>query len=399
MEIGLTLDSVIPKTPFSVPPTPSWKTHIDTLAQLLLRGQLVLFVGAGLSRLCPHSHRKDRRLPLWQELVAAARHRFAVPESITGLNVFDFIVQKHGRGQLDALVASLLDDAEFELSEAHRQVERCPWKRIYTTNFDRLLSRLYRAEPIVSECDYERMAGAGPEPSKPTPAIIHLHGRLGGPTTLTRGDYRLWQQRHPAAANRFLTTLLDHTLLIVGYGMGDPHIDEMLVLVSEWRAREHLPRRTSYAWMWNISDAERMLLEGQAIEAYSMETELAWAMGFRDLAEAYGDVARSCLRAGGESGGGHTDAAKQEEELQAAVFAEFVLNPWGLALARQSTKPVDVVFETLQRARDWADFFARLGLGETLRADIFAVSKSLSGENNPQQSLNAVRAYLGLLPL
>jgi len=168
--------------------------HAELLAQKLLDGQLVLFVGAGLSHLAKARDGSGKRMPLWQELmerVASACHEDAEGFDSNPLDLFDAVAYGQDRFTLEEALRQHLDDHPFALSSAHLALAKLPWAAVFTTNYDLLLQRLLNDRPVFEERDYERMS----LPAAQRPRLFQIHGTLHRPHTLTREDYRLWPAR------------------------------------------------------------------------------------------------------------------------------------------------------------------------------------------------------------
>lgn len=257
--------------------------HARILAEKLRDGQLVLFVGAGLSYLCPRNDGKKGRLPLWKSLqdeVARLAHLDA-SQFRDALDIFDYVESAEDRGTLERHLQACLDDRSYDPSPAHLGLKELPWHQIVTTNYDALLARLLDEVPIAEERDFDRLS------AKPRPRLIHLHGTLQRPHTLTKDDYRLWQQRHPRAFHHLKELLLTKTLLFVGFSLTDPNIDHILAVVrSITKQRE----KRVYAWMWRSNEMEKRLLDKRyKIEVVSIEQADDWATAFGQLEEVLGE--------------------------------------------------------------------------------------------------------------
>lgn len=254
--------------------------HIQQLAQRLLDEHLTLFVGAGLSRLAPRRDRGSQRLPLWNELTQLVADRCNEdPASYhhNPLDLFDAIVYGQERTTLERAVREALDDRPFDPSEAHRALVSLPWSAILTTNYDGLLARLLDEGPVANENDYDRLAGTKPR-------LFQIHGNLEAPHTLTREDYRLWEENHPRAYRHLESVLLTGTVLFVGYSLSDPHLDSLLAKV---RKITHGREKRIYAWMWKANEAQIKLFDRRdKIEVVSIEEESGWAQAFEQLAES-----------------------------------------------------------------------------------------------------------------
>jgi hypothetical protein len=318
-------------------------TLARTLAQKLLDGQLVLFAGAGLSHLAPAKDGSERRIPLWAGLAQTVAERFGFDPgdfSSSPLDLFDAIIHEHSRGELEQAVTAALDDWEFELSPAHHALAELPWRKLVTTNYDALFSRLVEEPfPITDESGYDRLSEA---------KVIQIHGALPQPHTLTRDDYRLWaDNKNSRAAHTLQGFLLNQTVLFVGYSLSDPHVDETLALVRRWT--EGRTKRL-YGLFWKIPEAKRKLLDSRdKITAASINTEAEWQNAFRQIKAEYEQ-----LKAHGPAAPANPPADAyaydRAQYLQAIATRYGVANLqglyiWGAGYARHDVKLEEIFVE------------------------------------------------------
>ena len=262
------------------------ENHLEQLAKLLTEGRLVLFVGAGLSYQANNTRDPSKKLPLWRELASEIAEYFgedlaSYNSSITDL--FDAVVATRDRFDLEEAVRKAIPDDEFEPGEVHKIIAELPWFRVYTTNYDTLLSRgTKEVDLIYDEASFERLR----RPTGQEPKIIHLHGTLANLHTLTGQDYELWEDQHPRATSRIVSDGLDKSFLFVGYSFSDPHF-KLGILPRIKRLSEGRQHR-NYAWMWNVPRAQSSLLEVRdKIQVHSINEDREWEYAFRKLLEIY----------------------------------------------------------------------------------------------------------------
>ena len=324
-------------------PEPLSPHQAAILAQALRDGQLVLFAGAGLSRLAPADDGSARRLPLWAELadrVAVACHEDLGDYGGNALDLFDAIEHGQSRATQEQAVATALDDRGFAPGEAHRVLADLSWASVITTNYDDLLDRALGERPVWDETGYDRLRN----PSKP-PRLFAIHGTLERPHTLTRGDYRLWSVKHPRALQHLTEALLSRTVLFVGYSMSDPHLDELLA-----RVRQITEDRTvrHYAWMWQLPKGKESLYDRRdKISATSIDREEDWVAAFRQLQAAL--RARPAASAGTANADPY--AYRREQHVKALNHRYGVANlqalyQWGAGYARADVRLADIFVES-----------------------------------------------------
>ena len=152
-----------------------------TLAQKLRDDQFVLFAGAGLSMQAKARDGSDRRMPGWEEFLAAIGGRLGIDANsfrMDQLNVLDAVQSRHGSPALDAAVRQVLDDDAFEPGATHAALAGLRWSAGRTTNYDTLLDRCLKATPAVNDADF---AAALRQPRDKRTTLFKLHGSLREP--------------------------------------------------------------------------------------------------------------------------------------------------------------------------------------------------------------------------
>ncbi len=129
----------------------------------------------------------------------------------------------YGRPQLDNLLKNNLDDSQYLPSELHYSLMRLPWTDVFTTNYDLLLERAckkitdrkYRV--VVNQDDLLYSSGQ--------PRIIKLHGSFPSdrPFIITEEDFRKYPYDHAPFVNTVQQSLLENTLVIIGFSGNDPN--------------------------------------------------------------------------------------------------------------------------------------------------------------------------------
>jgi hypothetical protein len=222
----------------------------DRLFERLVRGQLLLLVGAGASRWAGLPSWREAVVSLAADLVPAlrarvpdARERFAppCPGERVPVEALLRIPEAHrhlcGEDRLVARLAELFDTSAIDPAELPLQqllVRLSPFvPAIYTTNFDDLLERTFAWAGVP----FQVVAGAedlkrwrfdevegGHVPRFP---IYKLHGTLGRPGSLVIGESDVLRRSdlatHPIDL-RFCSDVMGREVLLVGYGFADPNM-------------------------------------------------------------------------------------------------------------------------------------------------------------------------------
>jgi hypothetical protein len=233
-----------------VPLGPDVEPVLDHLAERIARGELVVLVGAGVSRWAG--------LPTWKEVACAlardlavelervvpdAPLRFSPPDPDAPLSTetlirigeaFRFIC---GEERLIARLRELFrtEDLDAEQLPLHDLLVQLSdhVTAIYTTNFDDLLERAFTAAgkshqtvaeaKDLHEWKRDRLHGRW----VPRYPIYKLHGSLDRPGTLVFGESD-FQRRSDLAAHpidlRFASDVVGRELLLLGYSFSDPNV-------------------------------------------------------------------------------------------------------------------------------------------------------------------------------
>lgn len=189
----------------------------EPLVDEILRGNCVLFVGAGVSL--------DAGMPSSRRLVRALGHG---PRTSLAVAAQRF-EEERNRNALEQTICREFERANEFLQPqkaSHRFIANIPQltSLIVTTNYDTLLEDALRREgqtPVIIRRETELAAF-----TNQSPVVVKLHGDIDQPETMivTRNDYaRLAAQlREPGGFGSFLANLLaTRTMIFVGFSMAD----------------------------------------------------------------------------------------------------------------------------------------------------------------------------------
>ncbi|HVT17157.1 MAG TPA: tetratricopeptide repeat protein [Thermoanaerobaculia bacterium] len=222
----------------------------QTLQDRLRRGQVIPFVGAGVSRAVLRSADGEPLFPGWRDLLIRAADRLGrenrTPESGVVRNLLDIGSEKYleaaryAREGLGPLWPSFLkeeidrssEDANPESLSLARAVWGLGHPLVITTNYDKVLHwscpdlKNLDLWDIEAKAEQGRLLRDDGRPARPT--VWHLHGRIGNAADLILtpdGYSRLYQGesegRYKAALATFRTLLASRSLLFVGFSFDD----------------------------------------------------------------------------------------------------------------------------------------------------------------------------------
>jgi hypothetical protein len=216
-----------------------YEEHADRLAALAARGDLVPFVGAGVSAAAG--------LPAWWELLervaevgellsdddrADGRRREALRASLRGLGTLDaaeLLRTVLGREAVDAVVREL--DADRH-SLSHGLLASLAARRAVTTNYDRLYE-LASIRPMAHRGGLVVLPWDATDLERPW--LLKLHGDVGRPDSivLSRGDVAGFDATRKPLASLLQAQMLTGHVLFVGSSMTDDAVVRLA-----WEVRE-----------------------------------------------------------------------------------------------------------------------------------------------------------------
>jgi hypothetical protein len=188
------------------------------LSQQMSKGNVVLFVGAGLSI--------GAGLPGWGALIRPLAERIGYKgnDLLKGAQYYE---NRKGRVALVSYLRDELDTANFEPTENHYLLTQLPVNTVFTTNFDNLLERAYRraGRMINLVVGAEELALW----DKSRVNLVKLHGTCERPNSIiiTERDYNTAYRRNTLILQQLNSLLATQTFLFIGYSVSDPDFNQI----------------------------------------------------------------------------------------------------------------------------------------------------------------------------
>ena len=164
------------------------------------------------------------------------------------------------RGALTDLIRRRVPDDGHEPGPLHEALLQLPWRDVFTTNYDRLLERT-----IVPGRSYDSVTSANELTRATPPRIIKLHGSFGadGPLIATEEDYRTYPSRFAPFANTVRQTLIENSLVLVGFKGDDRNFLEWIGWIRDELGDHHCP--IYLVVISPMDDIERSLLMARGV--------------------------------------------------------------------------------------------------------------------------------------
>lgn len=241
--------------------------ELNELVAKLNPRQTALLLGAGASipSGAPSGAELSRQLAV--ELgTALSDSQYSLSE------VCSIFERRLGRHALASRIAEIL--RAVEPTGGIQLLPRFDWYRIYGTNFDQLVERVYASAqvPLVvrrSNFDFSRQAEPG------TLEYYKIHGCISEDVAfgnksrmlLTEEDYESYADFREAAFRALEADILTKDLLIVGQSLVDPHLKDLVRDALRLRAKSGTPGRV-LVLAFTRDEERALILQGRGAEVY-----------------------------------------------------------------------------------------------------------------------------------
>jgi hypothetical protein len=214
------------------------RQEADRLARLAMKGDLALFLGAGVSQAAG--------LPDWKGLLQGLAKRAGMsPEECAALariNTLDqasIVERRLGRSELATAIKDLLG-ASKHYSLTHALLAALPVREVVTTNYDELFEEAWR-HPVADDITILPNRRSSTRTRR---WLLKMHGCLSDPAkiVLTRASYTRYDENLPALAGVVQAFLITRHMLFVGFSLADDNFHRIVDAVR--RLREYEPPDT-----------------------------------------------------------------------------------------------------------------------------------------------------------
>lgn len=198
--------------------------------------KLVFFVGAGISRVSGY--------PGWRELIVSFHKELygTTPRELSNeecLRIAQVFYDSRGKESYDKVLERVFG-APHEPNPIHWKMLALNPVHFITTNYDALIERACvrrgrNFEVISSDTDVANVDSPG--------YILKIHGDFrdgydGDSIVLRESDYLNYENNYPLSINLVKTILSTHTVVFIGYGLGDHNVNYILNWVKQLQGEE-----------------------------------------------------------------------------------------------------------------------------------------------------------------
>ena len=221
---------------------------------------VILFLGSGFAYNA--NHPENKQAPLGNKLAEMIADKFLegkYKESSLTL-ISDLAISESSLFDVQNYIAEIFD--KYNPSESHKIYTTLPWKAIFTTNYDLILERAYKANKDTNAQDLISVYRNTPEPqifkTPNTVPYYKLHGCISYindkdlPLILSTEQYITHRTNRERLFQNLETFSLDYPILFIGYSNQDSNIRTILKKLEAMK--DGRPR--SYMVSPNFTDAE-----------------------------------------------------------------------------------------------------------------------------------------------
>ena len=234
----------------------------EELVDQIVRGNCVVFVGAGLSQ--------GAKLPGWPELLRqmlgwSEKHGVDLAdraeletyiEDGELLLVAEEMRERLGKDDFRRFMAEMFRKPGLRPTDAHMLLPEIPFTAALTGNYDTLLESAYTiasrgtAPHVFTHSDYPELSAALRSGEF---YVLKVRGTIDRIQTvvLGRSDYREVMHANPAYHQHLMTLFSVKTVLFLGFGLTDP---DLLLLLEELRAtfRDYTGKHYALMNTWEV---------------------------------------------------------------------------------------------------------------------------------------------------
>lgn len=203
----------------------NYSLSVSQIKKSIKENSLILFVGAGISA--------NSNLPTWGELIQSLKKELNLPEEKTKdpLRVAQYYYDTFGKNQYTKKIEEVFfSKGTSKPNELHTLIEKIAPKHIITTNYDSLLedqfeNGLLKYNVVAEDKDIPYTSSER--------YLIKMHGDFSKKNiVLKEDDYLDYALNFPMVSTLIQSLIMNHTLLFVGYSLGDSTFNSIFRLIQ-----------------------------------------------------------------------------------------------------------------------------------------------------------------------
>ena len=203
----------------------NYSLSVSQIKKSIKENSLILFVGAGISA--------NSNLPTWGELIQSFKKELDLPndDSNDYLRVAQYYYDTFGKNQYTKKIEEVFSSkGTSKPNGLHTLIEKIAPKHIITTNYDSLLedqfeSGLLKYNVVAEDKDIPYTSSER--------YLIKMHGDFGKKNiVLKEDDYLDYALNFPMVSTLIQSLIMNHTLLFVGYSLGDSTFNSIFRLIQ-----------------------------------------------------------------------------------------------------------------------------------------------------------------------
>jgi hypothetical protein len=215
-------------------------TFVKDYAKAIKENRASLFIGSGLSRPAGYVGWKDIlrdcAIELGLDVDKEEKNLITLAEY--------YHINKRQRTTITQTIKEFFDDSKGRLTTTHRLISTLPITSIWTTNYDRLLERAYKAAnlpyTVITDDDSYREINRNAE------IVIHkMHGDVtnADKCVITRKDYEQFELDHEVVLAELKGEMCSNSFLFLGYSFSDTDIQQHILSRIRLIASDRQPQK------------------------------------------------------------------------------------------------------------------------------------------------------------
>ena len=203
----------------------NYSLSVSQIKKSINENSLILFVGAGISA--------NSNLPTWKELIQSFKKELNLPDGDSDdyLRVAQYYYDTFGKNQYTKKIEEVFfSKGTSKPNELHTLIEKIAPKHIITTNYDSLLedqfeNGLLKYNVVAEDKDIPYTSSER--------YLIKMHGDFSKKNiVLKEDDYLDYALNFPMVSTLIQSLIMNHTLLFVGYSLGDSTFNSIFRLIQ-----------------------------------------------------------------------------------------------------------------------------------------------------------------------